>query len=237
MNDPFRRHRGEEENRFRNDPTYTRSRDSEGGFWGRGDDDRVLRSPDQQFETSAPYRSSPEDFVNQGRGSARDGSTGHRSNLTDYVDGTYDRGRFTRNSGLAHPATAQPTRTFANTPARGGHAGRGPKGYVRADERIREDVCDRLSWNDDVDATDITVLVSKGEVTLEGSVETRQMKRLATDLAEEVAGVLDVHSTLRVRKPVLTELKEKLTGEGKEPRFANTGTRTTSGTAARDGDA
>lgn len=81
-------------------------------------------------------------------------------------------------------------RSARHTATRGGYAGRGPKGYTRSDERIREDVCDRLSWNDEVDATDITVRVQSGEVTLEGSVETRRMKRLAEDIAEDVPGVL-----------------------------------------------
>ena len=37
----------------------------------------------------------------------------------------------------------------------GGHAGRGPKGYRRSDERIREDISDRLMASDWIDASDI----------------------------------------------------------------------------------
>jgi hypothetical protein len=85
--------------------------------------------------------------------------------------------------------------------ARGGYAGLGPKGYTRTDERIREDVCDRLSWNDEVDATEISVSVQNGEVTLEGRVETRHMKRLAEDIAEDVSGVVDVHNTTHYASP------------------------------------
>lgn len=107
----------------------------------------------------------------------------------------------------------------------GGFAGRGPKGYARHDERIREDVCERLSWNDEVDATDISVRVENGEVTLEGSVETRHMKRLAEDLADQALGVTDVHNTLRVKKAILTELKEKLSGEAEQHHYARTGTK------------
>jgi len=82
----------------------------------------------------------------------------------------------------------------------GGFRGRGPKGYLRSDARIREDVCERLGWNDELDATDVTVKVESGEVILEGGVETRHMKRLARDLAERVPGVIDVHNALRVKK-------------------------------------
>ena len=62
---------------------------------------------------------------------------------------------------------------------RGGYSGKGPRGYTRSDDRVREDVCDRLSWDDEVDASDITVTVSQGEVTLEGNVPDRHSKRHA----------------------------------------------------------
>ncbi|HET7343151.1 MAG TPA: BON domain-containing protein [Methylomirabilota bacterium] len=51
---------------------------------------------------------------------------------------------------------------------RGPHTGRGPRGYQRSDERIREDVCERMCQSGDLDATDIEVRVSNGEVTLLG---------------------------------------------------------------------
>ena len=224
MNDKFGRSGGYPNDRFRNDPQYTRSREADGGFWEHGDDDRALRSPDQQFETSGNYRQPREEYANQGRGSARYGSGGYRNQLTDYADDSYDRARFDGSYAPSYP-----------TAPRGGYSGRGPKGYARTDERIREDVCERLSWNDEVDATDIVVRVEKGEVTLEGSVETRHMKRLATDLTDSVSGVVDVHNTIRVQKPILTELKEKLTGEAKEEHYANTGTKTTGASPVRNG--
>lgn len=52
----------------------------------------------------------------------------------------------------------------------GTFAGRGPKGYQRSDERIREDISDRLTEAPDVDASDITVAVSSREVILTGTV-------------------------------------------------------------------
>ena len=84
---------------------------------------------------------------------------------------------------------------------RGGpHTGRGPKGYRRSDERIREDVCERLTQHGVIDAGDVEVEVSGGEVTLRGRVDSRRTKRLAEDVAEAVAGVWDVHNQLRVRQ-------------------------------------
>ena len=84
----------------------------------------------------------------------------------------------------------------------GSFRGKGPKGYVRSDERIREDVSDRLSDEDRLDASDITVEVSGGEVTLSGYVDSRQAKRMAEDCAEQCAGVGHIQNNLRVRSAV-----------------------------------
>ena len=44
--------------------------------------------------------------------------------------------------------------------------GRGPKNYQRSDERIREDVCERLTYDERVDASDVEVDVREGVVRL-----------------------------------------------------------------------
>lgn len=81
----------------------------------------------------------------------------------------------------------------------GAHSGRGPKGYRRSDERIREEVCDHLTADSDVDASELSVTVKDSEVTLEGSVDSRWMKRRAEDCADGVHGVTQVHNRLQVR--------------------------------------
>ena len=78
------------------------------------------------------------------------------------------------------------------------HRGRGPRNYRRSDERIREDVCDRLTLDDRVDASDIEVTVADTVVTLSGTVGDRDMKRRAERIAESVTGVNDVLNTLRI---------------------------------------
>jgi len=83
----------------------------------------------------------------------------------------------------------------------GEHRGRGPKNYVRSDERIREDVSDRLSDDSWLDASDIEVTVASCEVTLSGQVHTRDDKRRAEDIAEQVSGVRHVQNNLRVHPP------------------------------------
>jgi hypothetical protein len=80
----------------------------------------------------------------------------------------------------------------------GPHAGLGPRGYQRSDDRIREDVCDALCEHGYVDASEIEVTVQNGEVTLTGAVRERPQKRMAEDAAEDVAGVREVHNQLRV---------------------------------------
>jgi hypothetical protein len=78
------------------------------------------------------------------------------------------------------------------------HRGRGPKGYSRSDERIREDVSDRLTDDPYIDASEIEVSVSNREVTLSGSVDSREARRRAEDIAESVGGVTHVQNNLRV---------------------------------------
>lgn len=81
----------------------------------------------------------------------------------------------------------------------GPYTGRGPKGYQRSDDRIREDVSDRLTAHGHIDASDIEVRIQAGEVTLIGFVDSRAAKRAAEDLADDVPGVREVHNQLRVR--------------------------------------
>jgi hypothetical protein len=82
----------------------------------------------------------------------------------------------------------------------GPYTGRGPRGYQRSDERIREDVCERLTQHGQIDASDIDVQVADGVVTLSGSVDKRQAKRMAEDLAESVSGVKDVQNQIRIQQ-------------------------------------
>jgi hypothetical protein len=81
---------------------------------------------------------------------------------------------------------------------RGPYAGVGPKGYRRSDNRIREDVCERLTHHGRIDARAIALEVRDGEVILKGSVKNRKTKRMAEDVALTVSGVRDVRNQLRL---------------------------------------
>jgi hypothetical protein len=78
--------------------------------------------------------------------------------------------------------------------------GRGPRNYVRSDQRLRELICDRLTDDPLVDASDVEILVENGEITLSGSVRDRMMKWRAEDLAEHVTHGALVHNRLRVHR-------------------------------------
>jgi hypothetical protein len=75
---------------------------------------------------------------------------------------------------------------------------KGPKGYTRSDERIREDVCDCLMQDWDIDPQEIEVSVNDCQVTLGGAVATRDEKFRAEQDAASVLGVKDVSNNLRV---------------------------------------
>lgn len=99
-----------------------------------------------------------------------------------------------------------------------GHRGRGPKGYRRSDETIREDVSEALYRSSEVDASEIEVSVDKGIVTLKGFTETRNQKKAAESAIENLAGIEDVYNDLRVRikndhpKPNKNGLMDNITG-------------------------
>jgi hypothetical protein len=106
-------------------------------------------------------------------------------------------GYFDSSMGYASAAGSGDLNPFRYRGA-GAFAGRGPKNFLRSDERIREDVVSRLTDDGRVDASDIDVQVQNGEVTLAGAVESRRMRRAAEECVEDLPGVRDVHNQLRV---------------------------------------
>ena len=109
----------------------------------------------------------------------------------------YERG--TAHIGMGNAVGYGPGRQ-RNAPAGGGFRGKGPKGYQRSDERLTEDINERLTYDDDVDASDVSVNVAAGEATLTGTVNSRAEKRRAEDLADDVPGVTHVQNNLRVKQ-------------------------------------
>ena len=84
---------------------------------------------------------------------------------------------------------------------RGPYVGLGPRGYLRPDERILEDICDQLTRRGDVDPRRVLVTVRNGEVTLEGTVDSLETRRIVDEIASLCSGVTQVNDRLRAERP------------------------------------
>jgi hypothetical protein len=104
---------------------------------------------------------------------------------SDYSGGGYDQ---------VNPDTFAGGRDFGGRDYRGV----GPRNYTRSDERIREDVNERLTEAYDLDASGLAVEVENGVATLSGTVPQRWMKHRAEDLADACLGVRDVRNQILV---------------------------------------
>lgn len=85
-----------------------------------------------------------------------------------------------------------------------------PHNAHRRDDQIAADVCEALTRDPYVDASEVEVHVEDGDVTLEGVVEDRQAKRHAEELVMVCRGVHDVHNRLRVRRGRFDQIAERL---------------------------
>jgi hypothetical protein len=127
---------------------------------------------------------------------------------THYLDeGEMSGYRGGRERGAQEPGTHGSGRS-ATEPGQYGYGGYGasrrsfrgvgPRSYTRSDERLTEEINERLTDDDDLDATDITVRVSNCKVTLEGVVDQRWMKHRAEDIADSCSGVKEVDNRITV---------------------------------------
>jgi hypothetical protein len=115
----------------------------------------------------------------------------------------WNRGRsFSGRGGMER---FEPTERYGRGRFAGGYpgpfAGRGPKGYRRSDERVTEEVNDRLMRDPWLDASEISVRVEDGVVRLDGAVDERRAKHRAEDLVAAVMGVREVENRLRIADP------------------------------------
>jgi osmotically-inducible protein OsmY len=146
------------------------------------------QGPRHDFEQDAGYRG--EDF-NRGR-SDYHGSGFYGGGSRNYYGpqggfGSTAAGVFGRDTGNDRQVQQQSYR------------GRGPKGYERSDERLREMICERLTDDPSIDASEVTVEVTNKVVKLSGTVEERRMKYLVEEVIEQVGGVRDIDNQLRVQ--------------------------------------
>lgn len=140
------------------------------------------------------------------------GQFGPRSNINPYVGGVVGARGPARGTGyIGYGELHSGDQSWADlgvSSVRGGKGGatgqsfrgRGPKGYVRSDERLKEIVCERLTDHPKIDASDVNVEAKAGEITLTGEVSDRMMKWRIEDLIEDATGGALVHNRLRVRR-------------------------------------
>ena len=77
--------------------------------------------------------------------------------------------------------------------------GRGPKGYQRSDERLKEMICERLTDDPAIDASNVTIEVNGQCVKLTGTVDDRSTKYEIEELVENFGSVKDIDNQLRVQ--------------------------------------
>jgi BON domain len=189
------------------DPQRTQGRQPQSGMGG-GFRESVGWAGEGYRRYGETYGRGPEGFDRE-TGSYGFGGGTSRSPSASGIGGDWQRFGGSQSYGEASGISRRATQSFGGgyseqqfgTPGRtrGKFTGRGPKGYSRSDDRIREDVSDRLEQHGEIDATEIEVRVEAGEVTLEGTVEDRRTKRLAEDIIEDLPGVRQVHNRIRVQ--------------------------------------
>jgi osmotically-inducible protein OsmY len=185
-----------EESEFR--PEQRRHEGSARSWMGGGEshyrDDRERGSAGDGYDEGSSYRSNSRQGQMRGPG---DSTWQGSRDLPSYMSG------YTRPQGMGQRDREGSMENFSRQDYAGGRksfAGRGPKGYRRADERITEDINEQLTQDHDVDATNISVEVKNGEVTLNGRVTDRESKRRAEEIAENFSGVNEVQNQLRVHR-------------------------------------
>jgi osmotically-inducible protein OsmY len=105
------------------------------------------------------------------------------------------------------------------------HRGKGPKNFTRSDDRIREQVCEALENDHNIDASEIEVEVKNGEVILKGTVDDRNIKRMAEDCVLQLSGINEVQNQLRVGKQ--WQAGSSTNGRGNQSQNGQVGTSTT----------
>lgn len=155
------------------DPRYARQ--GEYSDWGIERDSPENGGPGRRDRRGGSW--------NSGQANDRYSQSNYGSNISGY-----DRNNRTDNRG------AGASDSYSN------HRGKGPKGYQRSDEKIKEDISEQLSDHENIDASDIEVDVQNGKVTLTGRVKDKTSKRRIEDLAEDVLGVKNVKNDIAVSK-------------------------------------
>ncbi len=170
---------------------YREGRHYQGGEYEGGEQYRVGRDYDEGFGGYARETSQDERFAQNERYERYQDEGRGYSGERGWWDRTADEVR----SWMGDRGAEQRRQMDAVRDRRN----RGPRGYRRSDERILEDVSERMASDFQLDSSDIEVTAHDSEVTLSGTVVSRSAKRRAEDIADSVLGVRHVQNNLRVR--------------------------------------
>lgn len=200
---------------------------------GRDEGQDYRRREDRDYGSRSQWREPGSDSSRYHRAGQFDNSERYSGNQDQGFAGGYSSGSRRYQGGMTESRFGMTHREMD----RSGHGewrpgeksgggefmGKGPKNYRRSDERIREDVCERLSQHGQIDASDIDVQVESGVVTLTGWVSDRRIKHLTEDICENISGVSDVHNQIRVGEAKSEETSGKsgrTETSGKKPSVA-----------------
>jgi len=92
--------------------------------------------------------------------------------------------------------------------------GVGPRIRHDEDEDLREEICDRLRDDPDLDASDILVRVIDNEAILDGAVRSKRDAERAHHLANDVRGIVFVRNRLRVGRSGEDRVRRATIGMG-----------------------
>ncbi|KVU43630.1 hypothetical protein WK69_18085 [Burkholderia ubonensis] len=170
---------------------------NERAYWGAGErdvpnyDESLL--PEDEYESAYRFESQRTDPEDWGRGWGRE--WGGRADRVPPAPGrrAYGADRYDGRQYL--PSFGGPGIERSVPRWR-----RGPKGYTRSDERIREDVCERLAGALGIDVSDVSVTVQDGRVELDGTVPVRWMRHGIEDIADSCMYVRDIENRVKVRR-------------------------------------
>jgi osmotically-inducible protein OsmY len=200
----------ESSRRYENYPDYEgnergfdrgRGYESQGGFGRRGYENQGYGD---QGAWGQPYG---DEFRSQdwGRQSSREGGMSSRQYYGQQGGGYGQMSNYGQQGGFGQQGYGQQgygqqAGGYRQQGMQGRFSGRGPRGYQRSDQRIQEDINDRLTDHPEIDASEIEIKVNGGEVTITGTVHERYAKRMTEDCVECVGGVKQVHNQLRVQQ-------------------------------------
>ena len=196
-------------NEYRNENDWTRN---QGYGYGSGQNQdwqqRRNRNYGSQYGTSGSYEGRFDGGY--GEGYASSGYSGNQDyGSQNYGNQNYGRFGQDRNRDWWDRTKDEVSSWFGDEDAerrrrvdrmQGPYKGKGPKDYQRSEDRIKEDVCDRLSDDDYVDASNIQVQIQGTEVILTGTVDSREQKRRAEDVVESISGVRNVENRIRIEQ-------------------------------------